>query len=300
MNDIIIKKENSPYIFSFPHSGQMLSSEMEWKLYSKDLKFLPNIDWYLNELYDFLQSYKVNIISTPHSRYVVDVNRPLDAKRLGNYRDSLVYNTNTWDEDIYAIPPNEEEMERRVTRYYKPYHEELQALIEEKAREFGKVYLIDMHSFMGPISADVCLGNRHNVTSSKEFIDKFYDAFSSEGFSTVKNEVFIGGYITKSYAIKDVVETLQIELRYSNYIEEHDLDIRQKPNMSTTLFAQTALRLEEVMKKVGIEKKEHDKVLSTVEESKVWYRRMWMAIFVMGVIFAMQEDLKVVFGKFFG
>ena len=222
MNDIIVKKENSPYIFSFPHSGQMLSTEMDWKLYPKDLKFLPNVDWYLNELYDFLQTYKVNMISTPHSRYVVDVNRSPDAEKLGNYRRSLVYSTNTWDEEIYAIAPTEEEIERRITRYYKPYHEELQALIEEKVKEFGKVYLIDLHSFMGPISADVCLGNRHNVTSSESLINKFYEAFLEEGFQTVKNEVFIGGYITKSYAVKDVVETLQIELRYTNYIEEHE------------------------------------------------------------------------------
>lgn len=100
MNDIKVKKADSPYIFSFPHSGQVLSPEMEWQLTSEAWKFLPNVDWYLNELYGFLSNYKVNIISTPHSRYVVDVNRPADSERLGNYRRSLVYDTNTWDEEF--------------------------------------------------------------------------------------------------------------------------------------------------------------------------------------------------------
>ena len=256
MNDINVKKSDSPYIFSFPHSGEILTSEMQWQLSPEAWKFLPNVDWHLNELYAFLQHYKVNIISTPHSRYVVDVNRPLDSERLGNYRRSLIYDTSTWDEKIYDLKPNEEEIERRIERYYKPYHEELQALIEEKVRAFGKVYLIDMHSFMGPITADVCIGNRYNSTSSEVFIDKIYDAFNSEGFSSVKNDVFIGGYITKSYAIKDIVETVQIELRYTNYIEPYDLDVRHAPRKNTKLFYETAHKLENVIEKMGIEKRD--------------------------------------------
>ncbi len=256
MNDIKVKKADSPYIFSFPHSGQVLSPEMEWQLTSEAWKFLPNVDWYLNELYGFLSNYKVNIISTPHSRYVVDVNRPADSERLGNYRRSLVYDTNTWDEEIYALKPTMEEVERRIDRYYKSYHEELQALIEEKIKEFGKVYLLDMHSFMGPITADVCIGNRNDTTCSKEFVDKVYEAFSLEDFFTVKNDIFIGGYITKHYAYKDIIETIQIELRYTNYIEACDLDVRHVPEKNTTLFSETALRLERVIEHMGIEKKD--------------------------------------------
>lgn len=256
MNDINVKSEDSPYIFSFPHSGEFLTPEMEWQLTPKAWKFLPNIDWHLNELYSFLVNYKVSTISTPHSRYVVDINRPLDSERLGNYRRSLIYDTSTWDEEIYDLKPTEEEIDRRIERYYKPYHEELQSLIEEKVRAFGKVYLIDMHSFMGPITADVCIGNRHNVTSSEKFIDKVHDAFELEGFNSVKNDVFIGGYITKSYAVKDIVECIQIELRYTNYIEEYDLDVRKTPRKNTTLFYETAHKLERVFQHIGIEKKD--------------------------------------------
>jgi len=251
---IRIKNEDSPYIFSFPHSGERLTSEMKRELTPRALGFLPNVDWHLNELYAFLEEYNVNIISTPHSRYVVDVNRPPSANRYGNYRNSIVYKTNTWDEEIYALVPREEEIERRIERYYKPYHKALEALVAEKVKKFGKVYLIDLHSFMGPISADVCVGNRNGATCSEEFFSKIYDAFQEEAFSVVKNDVFIGGHITKSYAVKDEVETVQIELRYSNYIEASDLDVAKVPRKNTTLFYETAYRLERVMKKLGIEK----------------------------------------------
>ena len=168
----------------------------------------------------------------------------------------MVYSNNTWDEEIYAIKPTEEEIERRIERYYKPYHEELEELILEKIKAFGKVYLIDIHSFMGPITADVCIGNRNDTTSSKEFINRVYDAFKSEGFDAVKNDVFIGGYITKHYAFKDVIETIQIELRYTNYIEACDLDVRRKPSKNGMLFYETTARLEKVIEQMGIEKKD--------------------------------------------
>lgn len=256
MANVKIKNEDSPYIFSIPHSGELLTSEMEWQLTPKAWEFLPNTDWHLNELYSFLRHYKVSMISTPYSRYVVDVNRPASANKFGNYRDSLVYETNTWDEEIYDLKPTEEELDRRIERYHKSYHVELEALIIEKVKKFGKVYLIDLHSFMGPISADVCIGNRHGVTCSADFFTKVYDAFNSETFEVVKNDVFVGGYITKSYAIEDVVETVQIELGYSTYIEASDLDIASVPRKNTTLFYETAYRLERVMENLGIEKKD--------------------------------------------
>jgi len=127
---------------------------------------------------------------------------------------------------------------------------------------------------MEPIEEDVALGNRNNTTSSEALIDRFYEAFTSEGFNTVKNRVFIGGYITKSYAIKDMVETLQIELRYTNYIEPHELDKRQTPTIGTTLFYETVFRLERVFKKAGIYKIEDEKIKKETQNSnrglKIW------------------------------
>ena len=32
MSDIFVQESDSPYIFSIPHSGELLISEMKWKL----------------------------------------------------------------------------------------------------------------------------------------------------------------------------------------------------------------------------------------------------------------------------
>jgi len=63
-------------------------------------------------------------------------------------------------------------------------------------------------------------------------------------------------YLTKSYAVKDVVESVQIELNYNNYIEASDLDVVKIPEKNRTLFYETADRLESVMQTLGIEKKD--------------------------------------------
>jgi N-formylglutamate amidohydrolase len=220
----------------------------------------------------------------------VDINRPPNAEKFGNYRRSLVYSTNTWDEEIYSIPPNDEDIERRIKRYYEPFHSELETLITKKVKEFGKVYLIDLHSFMGPITEDVCLGNRHNVTCSKEFLEKVYGAFEEEGFETVKNKVFIGGYITKSYAVENVVEALQIELRYTNYIEPQDLDVRQVPRKETNLFQETAFRLESVFTKVGIEKMEASKIEDIAKEKNIWNNKfIWFLTLTVALFLSLIE-----------
>jgi len=295
MSDIFTQRGDSPYIFSFPHSGEMLIGEMKWKLRDEAQHFLPNVDWHLMELYGFLQTYNVDIIYTPFSRYVIDVNRPPNVQKLGNYRCSLVYDTNTWDEEIYHTPPSEEEIERRIKRYYEPYHSELKKLIAKKIERFGKVYLIDLHSFMGPISADVCLGNRHNVTCSETFINKVAKAFTSAGFETVKNDVFIGGYISKNYAIKGVVETLQIELRYTNYIEEHELDIQKTPSRYSSLFKETSLRLEEVFNEIGIEKKPippSPPILPHINlplQDLLQQKLVWLGLFVVAILLSLMK-----------
>lgn len=90
MHWLKVKKDpSSPYIFSFPHSGVELCEEALNNLSDLGRRSLPNMDWHLNELYDFLYEYNVNIISTSMSRYVVDLNRELKKIRLASLNKPL-------------------------------------------------------------------------------------------------------------------------------------------------------------------------------------------------------------------
>jgi N-formylglutamate amidohydrolase len=44
--------------------------------------FLPDTDWHLEQLYDFLDALGASVLVATHSRYVVDLNRPPDDANL--------------------------------------------------------------------------------------------------------------------------------------------------------------------------------------------------------------------------
>lgn len=182
MSWLNVKESTSPFIFSIPHSGTLLSSEAERNLLSGYELELPNIDWHLNELYDFLFTLDVNVISTSISRYVVDLNRSTDSELFGDYKCSLIYKRNTKNGDIYRTFPNKNELKKRIEDYYIPYHLELDRLVEKATRDSGVCYLFDLHSFMGPIECDICLGNRDGASCSNYFIKKVNGALTNKSF----------------------------------------------------------------------------------------------------------------------
>ncbi|MEM6451552.1 MAG: N-formylglutamate amidohydrolase [Cyanobacteria bacterium P01_D01_bin.105] len=121
----------------------------------------------------------------------------------------------------------------RIDQYYKPYHQELTRLLNNAIAQHGKVYLLDLHSFMGLITDDVCLGDANGTTCSEQLINAVAERFSQSGYGVVKNKVFSGGHITRHYGHQPNVEALQIELRYPTYMPAHLLSAQ-------TVSAQTS------------------------------------------------------------
>lgn len=141
----IINKNNHeiPVIISIPHSGLFIPQSMKRKL-KKDV-VLTNSDWYLSELYDFLESLGYTVISSDVNRYVIDVNRNVHQKEGSSYKTNMVYTITTQGDEIYDIPVTEHEIKKRMQNYYLPYHNLLKKSIEEKLKHFAKVYVVDLH-----------------------------------------------------------------------------------------------------------------------------------------------------------
>ena len=72
---------DSPLLVSMPHSGLNLTPEVTAAL-TQNASKLPDTDWYLPQLYDFLSELGVGRIKANYSRYVIDLNRPVDDKPL--------------------------------------------------------------------------------------------------------------------------------------------------------------------------------------------------------------------------
>ncbi|MGI9280347.1 MAG: N-formylglutamate amidohydrolase [Endozoicomonas sp.] len=248
MEGLSINKAESPWIFSLPHSGMTLTEEAKRNLLPEPYGRLPNMDWHLRELYDFLKELPVSMISTDISRYIVDLNRSPESNLLGDFRSSLAYQKNTWGEEIYRTYPSEIEIQERIKQYYEPYHEALDNLVESALSQFGKAYLFDLHSFMGPIECDVCLGNLDNQSSSLQWLNVVHNIFEDHGFDTAKNDFYKGGYITAKYRDTPKVQAIQIELRYTNYLSPEDYETRRPPQLGGEKFQMTKDRLHQVFK----------------------------------------------------
>lgn len=103
-------------------------------------------------------------------------------------------------------------------------------MLNEYIDQFGKVYLLDLHSFFGLIEDEICLGNGNGSTCSDRFITIVEEAFCSKEYQVVRNKVFSGGYITQHYGQMLQVEALQVEVRYPVYLDAKRLDDASVPD----------------------------------------------------------------------
>ena len=234
-----------PVIISIPHSGLFIPQSMKRKL-KKDV-VLTNSDWYLSELYDFLESLGYTVISSDVNRYVIDVNRNVLQKEGSSYKTNMVYTITTQGDEIYDIPVTEHEIKKRMQNYYLPYHNLLKKSIEEKLKHFAKVYVVDLHSFGLNYGADVILGNNFNKSCSRELSSFFIEAFAKNGFGVDENKPYSGGYITKNYGKRgQSCEAIQIELWYYDYIQNRYFGKEELPDIDEKTFSQCKWKMKAV------------------------------------------------------
>lgn len=213
-----------------------------------------------------------------YSRYVVDLNRALKPPFLGSFWSAVVPEQTAFKQPIYRSKPmgkpSRSEVRDRIEHYYTPYHQQLTALLNEKISQFGYVYLLDLHSFMGIITDDVCLGNADGKTCGPHLIESAEAAFAQQGYQVVKNKVFTGGYITRHYGQQNTgqqktdqqtgqqtvgqqktgqrrseqqpVEALQIEIRYPTYLSNDQIEGASIPEWQGPLFEQAQSQLKRV------------------------------------------------------
>ncbi|BAY84054.1 N-formylglutamate amidohydrolase superfamily protein [Calothrix parasitica NIES-267] len=225
-----------PIVANIPHSGLFVPEDIAAQFTSEHLNSLPHSDWHLDKLYDFLPSLGITVLQATHNRYVVDLNRQVKEPLFGSFWSSVILGNTAFNQDIYQCKPSQKQIEERIEKYYLPYHHQLKSLLQQKIAEFGKVYLLDLHSFRGLINDDVCLGNVNNQTCSEKLISTVDKCFSSQGLEVVRNKKFIGGYITRHYGEMPDVESLQVEVRYHVYLQENQIDKPEPPSYEVTEF----------------------------------------------------------------
>ena len=178
------KVKKVPFILSVPHCGIDFPDEIVKNYIPEMIKSPDDTDWFVHQLYSFAAEMGITTIYAKFSRWVIDLNR--DPKSLPLYDDGRIITELTPTSDflgrkIYNSKdqlPNKNEVERRLNKYYWPYYDKVQSLLNDCKNEFGKALLWDAHSirqFVPTIQKekfpDMILGNNNETTANKLIIN---------------------------------------------------------------------------------------------------------------------------------
>ncbi len=238
-----------PLLISVPHAGTFVPADIKRRMTEAALK-LPDTDWHQEKIYyDMHEELGASLLTATHSRYVVDLNRAPDDTELypGKLKTGLVPLDTFEGDKLYqdGEEPDPIEKANRVTAYWHPYHDALQGELARMRREFGIALLYDGHSIASTVPRlfdgvlpDLNLGTVNGESCAAALEQCFYAALENKGFSTVLNERFIGGYITRNYGKPaQNIHALQMELTWKNYMQQEVWPYHYAPEKAEKLAA---------------------------------------------------------------
>ena len=232
----------TPVVISVPHSGLAVDAEDEPLLACDRQTLLRDADLFVDRLVASAPDLGATSLVATVSRYVLDVNRGLhevDLSACPNWDRvgeaarprGLIWRQSTEGHRVLERPLTRSELQSRVDRIHRPYHEALRRLLDERRNQFGYAVLLDAHSMPsvgrtghrddGLKRADVVPGDNHGESCDPRLTQLVVDHFQDVGLRVKLNEPYSGGYITRFYGQpKAGFHAIQIELNRSLYMDE--------------------------------------------------------------------------------
>lgn len=198
-------------------------------------------DLYADELVADTPDSGATVLVARMSRYFVDLNRREDdhdryaVEGSAGYESphGVIWHRATDGERALVAPLPEAEVERRLALVYRPYHQALRALLEEKKRRFGHAILVCAHtmpsaglSFGGreTARADVVPGSRGRTSAAGAVIDAVDRHARSFNFSVRHDDPYRGAFSTQNYGTPARgFHAIQIEIARRLYMNEQTL-----------------------------------------------------------------------------
>ncbi|GGH34757.1 formiminoglutamase [Cribrihabitans marinus] len=228
MTPVEITRGDSPIVLGLPHTGTWLPEDIRARLNDRG-RGLDDTDWHIHRLYDGLLPGATTVRATFH-RYVIDANRDPSGVSLypGQNTTGLVPLTDFDGEAIWTAPPDADEIEARRQAYHAPYHAALEAELDRVRAMHGVAILYDCHSIRSRVPylfdgtlPDFNIGTNLGTTCATG-IEQAVVAIcqAAEGYTTVVNGRFKGGWTTRHYGrTDDGRHAIQMELAQTTYLE---------------------------------------------------------------------------------
>ena len=233
----------TPLIVEVPHAGTFVDALTAETLVVDAGAIARDADLFVDELYALAPTVGATLVTTPSSRYVVDLNRGEDdlddATVEGGRKEpratrGLVWRLTSDNRRAIKKPLPRAEVNRRLREVYRPYHDALATLIVEKRRAFGFAVVLAGHSMPGTgraghgdpsqVRADVVPGTRGRTSAAASFIDAVDSHARAAGFSVEHDTPYRGGFTTMHYGRPaDGIHVVQVEIARRLYMNEGTL-----------------------------------------------------------------------------
>jgi N-formylglutamate amidohydrolase len=129
--------------------------------------------------------------------------------------------------EIWNRPLPRGEIEGRIERIHRPYHELLERELRQVRARWGAALLVDLHS-MPPLRLQAgeeraphyVLGDRFGSSCDARLVGRAFRHLDAEGFASAHNRPYAGGYVLDRHAAPSRgLHALQVEICRSAYLD---------------------------------------------------------------------------------
>lgn len=231
-NPFTFQQGNSPLLVSMPHSGLNLTPQVAQGL-SVKAKSLPDTDWFIPQLYSFLYGTQASFIQANYSRYVIDLNRPLNDQPLYATPTTGLFPQVLFDSSPVFTTGGEPDVHHKDSckqQIWLAYHQQIQQELARLKAKFGFAILFDAHSIAAEVPMlfegrlpDFNFGNNAGLASDDKILNALAQIAHNSEFSHVCNGRFKGGYITRHFGEpKNGIHAIQLELSQGTYLQDNN------------------------------------------------------------------------------
>lgn len=242
-------RQEWPVIVTSPHSGQYYPRDFirQTAVTKSDLRKLE--DPFVDELWNFIPQSGGVLLAQSIARAYIDVNRDpmeLDPDMFQSPLPVHVANSSRIKWGLGSIPKyaapginiyldkiHFTDVLQRIDLAHRPFHQQLQYLVQSVLARFKFCLIIDCHSMpniavsQDPsiIGTDIVLGDRYGQSADERIVRSIENAFIQTGFSVKRNSPYAGGFIAANYgARRPQINCVQIEINRQLYMNEGNME----------------------------------------------------------------------------
>lgn len=243
--EVVEPEEDSPVVVEIPHAGLGLDPPTLSWIVAPARCIARDADLYVDQLYADAPGLGATVLQAKVSRYVVDLNRAdtdydgqtVDGGSTADRPRGVVWRLTSEGYPVLRERMPRAELERRLARFWRPYHATLSELLAKKRRDFGFAVLLCAHSMPTPRTrglrslmpstvADVVPGTRGRTSAAARWIDAVDAVARAHGFGVEHDVPYRGGFSTGHYGRPDEgVHAVQVEVARRLYMDEDTLEL---------------------------------------------------------------------------